>query len=87
MSSADIQSAVYDWARNRRFTAPYGVLSGTHTNSKGKTYRSITFGYARTRDYEVQIYNRNFIVLRDSFSRGGLLFKSYDELMTHLETL
>lgn len=88
MNSEDIQDAVYGWARAHGFTAPYGVLSSTAKSKAGKSYRSVTFGYARTRDIEVQIYNRNFIILRDSRNRGNnTVFKSYTELMNTLTTL
>lgn len=88
MNSEDIQDAVYGWARAHGFTAPYGVLSSTAKSKTGKSYRSVTFGYARTRDIEVQIYNRNFIILRDSLARGNnTVFKSYTDLMNKLYTL
>jgi hypothetical protein len=87
MNSEQIQNAVYEWARNNAtLTAPYGVLTGEHVNKKGKPYRSVTFGRARTLDATVEIYNRNFIILRTS-NNGSVIkiLKSYSELERELE--
>jgi dTDP-4-dehydrorhamnose 3,5-epimerase-like enzyme len=87
MNSEQIQNAVYEWARdNSSMTAPYGVLTGEHLNKKGKKYRSVTFGRARTLDATVEIYNRNFIVLKTS-RHGSMVVKSYDDLKCELEKL
>jgi len=86
MNSKDIQEDIYTWACNKNFTAPYGVLSGEHTNKKGKKYLSVTFGYAKTLDASVEIYNRNFIVFKSSRA-GTEVFNSYSELKLVLETL
>jgi hypothetical protein len=86
MNSEQIQAQVYNWALNHGFTAPYGVLAGEQVNRNGKKYRGVTFGYARTRDVEVQIYNRNFIVVRDSATTNQV-FKSVDGLQQFLDTL
>jgi hypothetical protein len=81
-----MQESIYQWALTRNFSAPYGVLSSEHTNKKGKKYKAVTFGRARTLDAEVEIYNRNFIVVKTN--RHGLqVFKDYDSLMQFLETL
>lgn len=80
MNSQDIQEAVYNWALDQNFTAPYGVLEGTHTNKKGTKYRSVTFGYARTLDVTVEIYNKNWILMKSS-TNGSEIFSSYDNLM------
>ena len=86
MNSEQIQQQVYDWALAKNFTAPYGVLTGEHTNQKGTKYRAVTFGRARTLDATVEIYNRNFIAVKTN--RHGLqVFKDYDSLMQFLETL
>ena len=86
MNSEQIQQQVYDWALTKNFTAPYGVLTGEHTNQEGTKYRAVTFGRARTLDATVEIYNRNFIVVKTN--RHGLqVFKDYDSLMQFLETL
>lgn len=88
MNSEQIQDTVYNWACAHGFTAPYGVLTSSQTNRKGAKYRSVTFGYARTRDYEVQIYNRNFMILRDSSQPyGNIVFKSYNDLQIALDAL
>lgn len=85
MNSEQIQSWVYNWACEHGFTAPYGVLTGEHTNSKGRKYRSITFGYARTLDASVDIYNRGFMLFRSS--RGeNQVFNNFDSLKTFLES-
>lgn len=83
MNSQEICQAVADWAQHQNFTAPYGVLTGQHINKKGKKFHSVTFGYARTLDATVEIYNRNFIVFRTN-ATGSEVFKSYDELMAEL---
>lgn len=85
MNSEAIQNHLYEWALNKQpsFTAPYGILSSQCLDSKGKKYRSVTFGYSRTRDFEVMIYNRNFIVFRDS-KLGTSLFKNFSDLSDHL---
>lgn len=86
MNSSEMQESIYQWALTKNFSAPYGVLSSEHTNKKGKKYKAVTFGRARTLDAEVEIYNRNFIVVKTN--RHGLqVFKDYDSLMQFLETL
>ena len=87
MSREDIQNRIYEWATNQRFTAPYGILTSKVTSVGGRTYRSITFGYARTRDIEVQIYGPRFIRLRDSAASDEPIFTSESTLMDHLATL
>lgn len=86
MNSEQIQNSVYEWARSKNFTAPYGVLTSELTNRKGKKYRCVTFGYARTLDASVEIYNRNFIVVRTS-RHGSQAFNNFDSAMQFLETL
>ena len=83
MNSQQIQESVYTWASNRNFTAPYGVLSGSHVNSKGRKFLSVTFGYARTLDATVEIYNRNFILFRTN-THGSEVYTDYGELMSML---
>ena len=88
MTKQEIQEQVYQWACGHGFTAPYGVLTGEHTNAKGRKYRGVTFGYARTHDFEVCIYGERFIVLRNSsLPRDPTVFKTVEDLMTHLNTL
>ena len=61
------------------FSAPYGVLQGNQKDKKGKTYRSVTFGIARTLDAEIRIYGANFILLR--WNNGTLeIFRSFKEV-------
>ena len=86
MNSQQIQEAVYEWAKGKNFTAPYGVLTGEYINKKGKKYRAVTFGRARTLDATVEIYNRNFLILRTSRD-GSEVFNDYATLMVRLETL
>lgn len=86
MNSEQIQAAIYRWACNRRFTAPYGVLQGEGKTRLGKPVRSVTFGYARTLDVSVDIYNRGFIIVRTS-RHGSQTFRSYEEAMEFLNTL
>jgi len=86
MNSEEIQKSIYEWALNKNFSAPYGVLIGEFTNKKGTKYRAVTFGRARSLDATVEIYNRNFLILRTS-TFGYEIFKNYDTLMEKLETL
>ena len=87
MNSQEISDAVYAYARERQdFTAPYGVLQGEHVNRKGKKYKSVTFGRARTLDATVEIYNRNFIILRTS-RWGSEVFNDSAALFERLETV
>jgi hypothetical protein len=86
MSREDIQTAVYDWARGQQFTAPYGILAGKATSNSGRSYRSVTFGYARSRDFEVQIYGPKFMVLRDSRD-GSTRYTSVSDLMAALSKI
>jgi hypothetical protein len=86
MSNAELQQWVIDWAKSRRFTAPYGVLSGQATNKMGRKYRSVTFGFARTHDFEVAIYGSSFILLRDSSNRNNnQVFKSVQDLIDYMD--
>lgn len=87
MKSIDIQNKIESWAKGKNFTAPYGVLTGEHQNKKnGRKYLSVTFGRARTLDATVEIYNKNFIVVRTN-RHGTQAFRSIEELESFLETL
>ena len=86
MNSAEIQEAVYQWAVNNQFDAPYGVIVGEGKNQKGTKHKNVTFGRCRTLDAMVSIFNRNFIVVVTN-RHGKQVFKSYDELMIFLNTL
>ena len=87
MNSQEISDAVYNYALSRSdFTAPYGVLQGEHINKKGTKFKSVTFGRARTLDATVDIYNRNFIILRCS-GVADQVFKNYSDLMVALQEL
>lgn len=87
MHSSEIQEFIYNWAMEQNFTAPYGVLTGSHTNKKGRKYLSVTFGRARTLDASVNIYNRNFIVLQTSRKEHDGVYNSLDSLMESLRKL
>jgi hypothetical protein len=86
MNSQEIQAAVYDWAISQNFSAPYGVLTGEHVNKKGSKYRAVTFGRARTLDATVEIYNRNFLILKTN-RNGTEVFKNFESLMDRLKGL
>ena len=86
MNSQQIQDAIYQWALSQNFTAPYGVIAGAHTTRKGKRYLAVTFGRARTLDATVEIYNRNFIVLRTN-RHGSVVCHNVTELQQYLNTL
>ena len=87
MNSQQISDAVYAYAKSRSdFTAPYGVLQGEHVNKKGTKFKSVTFGRARKLDATVEIYNRNFMILRCSHL-GDSIYKNYDDLMVAIKEL
>ena len=86
MTSQQILDRLYVWAQDQNFSAPYGILTGNHTNKKGTKFLSITFGRARTLDATVEIYNRNFMILRTSRS-GSQVFKNIIDLEEVLKTL
>lgn len=84
MNSKEIQEQVLDWAYEQNFTAPYGVVDGEGRNPKGTKYLSVTFGYARTLDAHVRIFNRNFMIYESSL-REKEVFKDSNNLMTFLK--
>lgn len=86
MNSLEIQTAVEQWAISGKYDAPYGVLTNEHTNKKGTRYLTVTFGRARTLDATVEIYNRNFMIVRTS-RHGSQTFKNYADLQQFLNTL
>jgi hypothetical protein len=87
MNSQEISDAVWTYAKGRSdFTAPYGVLQGEHVNKKGAKYKSVTFGRARSLDATVEIYNRNFMILRCS-GDADRVYKNYHDLMVALQEL
>jgi len=86
MNSKEILEHLYQWAKAKDFNAPYGVLTGEHVNKKGRKYLSITFGRARTLDATVEIYNRNFMILRTNV-HGSTVFNGLDTLEEALATL
>lgn len=86
MNSQAILDTIETWAKGKNFSAPYGVLTGSHINKSGRKYLSITFGRARTLDATVEIYNRNFLILRTS-RHGSQVFKNFSDLQPVLETL
>lgn len=86
MNSQTIQDQIYQWAVDKGFNAPYGVLTGSHLNKKGRKYLSVTFGRSRTLDATVEIYNRNFILLRTSMGHNEV-FQNVADLQLILDTL
>lgn len=86
MNSQAIQEQVYNWALGQDFTAPYGVLTGEHRSRSNKKFLSVTFGRARTLDATVEIYNRNFMVLRTN-RFGSEVYKNVQDLMAALKQL
>lgn len=86
MNSQAILSEIETWAKGQNFSAPYGILTGSHVSSKGTKYLSITFGRARTLDATVEIYNRNFMILRTSRT-GSQVYKNFVELQAALKVL
>lgn len=86
LNSSAIIADIEEWAWTRNFSAPYGILTGSHVNRKGVKYQSITFGRARTLDATVEVYNRKFMILRTS-RHGSQFFKDYASLQTALAAL
>ena len=86
MNSQQILDTIEQWAHTRDFSAPYGILTGTHVNKKGTKYLSITFGRARTLDCTVNIYNRNFITVTTN-RHGNQVFRNYQDCQNFLNTL
>lgn len=86
MNSKEILSHLETWANSKNFTAPYGVLTGQHVNKSGKKFLSLTFGHARTLDATVEIYNRNFMILRTSRT-GSAVYKNLQDLQEALDSL
>lgn len=86
MNSQAILSAIETWAKGQNFSAPYGILTGEHTNKSGRKYLSITFGRARTLDATVEIYNRNFMILRTSRTVSEV-YKNFADLQTALSKI
>lgn len=87
MNSKNIQDMLYDYIVGRDFNAPYGVLTSEHVNSKGRKYLSVTFGRARTLDATIEIYNRNFMLLRVSNKYNAEVFKNYNDLIAKLASI
>lgn len=86
MNSQQVLAHIETWAKSKDFSAPYGILTGSHQNSKGRKYLSITFGRARTLDATVEIYNSSFMILRTN-RRGSEVFKTVADLQQTLDTL
>lgn len=86
MTSQEIQDAIVTWAQSKNFSAPYGILTGSHVNKKGRKYLSVTFGRARSLDATVDIYNKSFMILRTSRNFNEV-FKSFEDLQQALDTL
>lgn len=86
MNSAAIQDHVAAWVRSQSFTAPYGVIESQGRSLSGRSYRSVTFGRARTLDASVLIFSPNYILVKTS-SHGDRVCRSLPDLMNFLNTL
>lgn len=86
MNSTQIQDTITQWIQSQNFNAPYGVLTGQQTNTKGTKFLTITFGRARTLDATVEIYNRNFMILKIS-GRPPEVYKTVADLQQALNLL
>ena len=84
--SKDIQKHILELIRAKDFNAPYGILSGDGLSKKGKKYLHVTFGRARTLDATVEIYNKDFVLIRTN-RHGIIVFDKLDELYEFLNTL
>lgn len=89
----DIQNRILTYVHERGvFSAPYGILDGKHTNAKGRSYRSVTFGKARTLDATVNIYGPKYLQFQFSGSlydhgahRDSIIFTSVEDLIAFLD--
>jgi hypothetical protein len=86
MNSQQIQQQIEQWAQSWDFSAPYGVLAGQHVSKKGKKYLSVTFGRARTLDCTVEIYNRNYVIVRTN-RHGSQVFRDHATVQQFLDQL
>lgn len=86
LNSQAILDHIENWAKAKNFSAPYGILTNSRQTKSGRKYLTITFGRPRTLDATVEIYNRNFLILRTS-RHGSQVFKNFAELQSVLETL
>jgi hypothetical protein len=84
MNSKEIQEQVLDWAYEQNFTAPYGVVDSEGKNHKGTKYLSVTFGYARTLDAHVRIFNP-YLMIYESSAREREVFVDSNNLMAFLK--
>lgn len=81
-----IVQSLETYIKSKNFNAPYGVLIGREVNKKGVKYLTITFGRARTLDATVEVYNKNFMILRTS-RHGRQRFDNLTNLQEFLDTL
>lgn len=86
MNSQSIQQSIQHWAQSKGFDAPYGILTGQGRSQKGAPFLTVTFGRSRTLDVTVEIYNRNFIIVRTS-RHGRQVFKNEQAAQTFLDSL
>lgn len=86
MKQQDILTHFYDMVRNMTFDAPYGVLTSSGVSTNGKPYQRITFGRARTLDANIDIYNKNFILVNTS-RHGRQVFRSVSSVEDFVRTL
>lgn len=79
-----LQEEIVKYLNDREvFSAPYGILTGKHTNANGRSVRSVTFGKSRTLDATVDIYGESYLLLR---WQGSLLNRghgSYNSSVFH----
>jgi hypothetical protein len=86
MNSREIIQSLEGWVKSKDFSAPYGVLTGERVSKSGKKCLYITFGRERTLDATVEVYNRNFMVVRTS-RHGSSFYRSLGELNAFINTL
>ena len=86
--SQAIAERVSSWLKEQgRFSAPYGIICEFNKPTPTrKKHWIVVFGYARALDATIQIFNRNWIVYRDSRD-GQTVFKSETDLMEKLKSL
>lgn len=89
MSPSEVQDLLEKFIRECDFNAPYGILTGEGKSSKGKSFKSITFGRAATLDASIEIYGERFMLLKTSRGRhyDTGLYSNIEQLKEAIKTL
>lgn len=83
-----IQIDLMEYLSNRGvFNAPYGILDGMETLSKGGKVRTVTFGQARYLDATVYIFSPTNITIRAQGSASYRLNSKYNSYQSLIDDL